>query len=87
MSASGWSMDVMRHGGKGTTAPRLDLAFVGAGVAGLGAAWLLSKRHRVTLYERNSYAGGHSNTVDVTHDGVATAVDTGFIVYNEKNYR
>ena len=86
MSASGWSMDVMRHGGEGTTAPRLDLAFVGAGVAGLGAAWLLSKRHRVTLYERNSYAGGHSNTVDVMHDGAATAVDTGFIVYNEKNY-
>jgi predicted NAD/FAD-binding protein len=61
---------------------KLEVAVVGSGISGLSAAWLLSKRHRVTLYEANSRIGGHSNTVDV--DGVA--VDTGFIVYNEATY-
>ncbi|MFN7194936.1 MAG: FAD-dependent oxidoreductase, partial [bacterium] len=40
----------------------LDIAVIGSGVAGLSAAWLLSKRHRVTLYEREQRIGGHSNT-------------------------
>lgn len=61
----------------------LDVAVVGSGIAGLSAAWLLSQAHRVTLYEKDDRAGGHSNTVDLG-DGVA--VDTGFIVYNEANY-
>jgi uncharacterized protein len=61
---------------------KLEVAVVGSGISGLSAAWLLSKRHRVTLYEANARLGGHSNTVDV--DGVA--VDTGFIVYNEATY-
>jgi predicted NAD/FAD-binding protein len=65
---------------------RLDIAVVGSGVAGLGAAWLLAKRHRVTLYERADRLGGHSNTVDVEVDGTMLPVDTGFIVYNERNY-
>ena len=64
----------------------LNIAIVGTGVAGLGAAWLLSQRHRVTLYERNDYAGGHSNTVEISDHGRTTSVDTGFIVYNERNY-
>lgn len=55
-------------------------------MAGLGAAWLLSRQHRVTLFERNGYVGGHTNTVDLEEDGRALAVDTGFIVYNEPNY-
>lgn len=62
--------------------PKLDIAVVGSGIAGLSAAWLLSKGHRVTLYEAATRPGGHSNTVDV--GGVA--VDTGFIVYNETTY-
>jgi predicted NAD/FAD-binding protein len=60
----------------------LEIAVVGSGISGLSAAWLLSKRHRVTLYESESRPGGHSNTIDV--GGVH--VDTGFIVYNEATY-
>ncbi|MBL8698774.1 MAG: FAD-dependent oxidoreductase [Alphaproteobacteria bacterium] len=52
----------------------------------MGAAWLLSQRHRVTLYEREGRFGGHSNTVDVPCGDRVTPVDTGFIVYNERNY-
>lgn len=64
----------------------LDLAVVGAGISGLAAAWLLARRHRVTLYEADGRLGGHSHTVDVVVDGTPVAVDTGFIVYNEPAY-
>lgn len=60
----------------------LDIAIVGSGIAGLSAAWLLSKRHRVSLFEVDRRLGGHSNTVDAG----GTQVDTGFIVYNEVTY-
>jgi predicted NAD/FAD-binding protein len=63
-----------------------NIAVIGAGIAGLSAAWLLSKRHRVTLYEADNHLGGHANTVDVETQGGTIAVDTGFIVYNERNY-
>ena len=63
------------------------IAVVGAGVAGLGAAWLLQRQgHRVTLYERDGRFGGHANTVDVTLDGATAPVDTGFLVFNAKTY-
>lgn len=61
---------------------RLDIAVVGSGISGLSAAWLLSKRHRVVLYEADGRLGGHSNTVDAA----GVAVDTGFIVFNEDTY-
>lgn len=64
----------------------LNIAIVGAGIAGMSAAWLLSKKHNVTLYERDPRLGGHSNTVDVPGSKGPIPVDTGFIVYNEKNY-
>jgi predicted NAD/FAD-binding protein len=62
--------------------PRQSIAVVGAGISGLSAAWLLSRRHDVTVYEADERLGGHAHTV--TADGVA--IDTGFIVYNEPNY-
>ena len=63
-----------------------SIAVVGSGISGLGAAWLLSRNHDVTLFESDDRLGGHSNTVDVpTHDG-SVAVDTGFIVYNTASY-
>jgi predicted NAD/FAD-binding protein len=66
--------------------PRLKIAVIGTGISGLSAAWLLSQRHDVTVYERASRPGGHSNTVEVRAAGCDISVDTGFIVYNPKNY-
>lgn len=62
------------------------IAVVGAGIAGLSAAWLLSRTHEVTLFEANNYLGGHTHTVDVTLDGVTAPVDTGFLVFNDRTY-
>ncbi|MCC4294380.1 NAD(P)/FAD-dependent oxidoreductase [Brevundimonas aurantiaca] len=68
------------------TGPRLRIAVVGSGVSALSCAWLLSGRHDVTLYEREDRLGGHSNTVDVRSAEGETAVDTGFIVFNDATY-
>ena len=50
-----------------TAKPRKRIAVIGAGIAGLATAWLLSRRHEVVLLEANDYLGGHTNTVDVTN--------------------
>ena len=65
----------------------LDIAVVGAGVAGITTAFLLQPRHRVTLYEKNNYLGGHTHTVVIPEGPDAgTPVDTGFIVLNDRTY-
>ena len=66
---------------------RQTIAVVGSGIAGMSAAWLLSHRHDVTIYEAASAPGGHSHTVDAPGpDGAPCPVDMGFIVYNAENY-
>jgi len=64
----------------------MRIAVVGTGIAGNAAAWTLSRRYPVTVYEREIRPGGHSHTVTVDYDGIPIAVDIGFIVYNELNY-
>ncbi|QGR00285.1 FAD-dependent oxidoreductase [Paenibacillus psychroresistens] len=65
----------------------MNIAIIGGGVAGLTAAHILDRQHRITLYEKNNYVGGHTNTV-VIPDGPdqGIAVDTGFIVLNNQTY-
>lgn len=64
----------------------LRVAVIGAGVSGLTAAWRLSKRHDVLLFEREARLGGHAHTHDVTAAGRTVPVDTGFMVFNERTY-
>ena len=66
--------------------PRRRIAIVGAGIAGLGAAWALHRHHAVTVFEANEHIGGHAHTVEVAFGDASVAVDAGFIVYNERNY-
>ena len=62
------------------------IAVIGAGIAGMTAAYKLSARHQVFLLEKEDRLGGHTHTVLVDEPGGQIAVDTGFIVYNERNY-
>ena len=64
----------------------MKIAIVGTGVSGLVAAHLLHPHHEITVFESDTRIGGHANTVDVEVDGRSVAVDTGFIVYNDRNY-
>jgi predicted NAD/FAD-binding protein len=62
------------------------VAVIGSGISGMSAAWLLSRRFEVTVYEQDGRIGGHTNTVEVETPDGPLQVDTGFIVYNEENY-
>lgn len=64
----------------------MKIAIIGSGISGLSCAWLLNKKHEITLFEKNDYLGGHSNTVSISYDGKKIAVDTGFIVFNFRTY-
>jgi predicted NAD/FAD-binding protein len=62
------------------------LAIIGTGIAGMGAAHLLQKHYDISLFEKNKYVGGHTNTVFVEEDGVQIPIDTGFMVFNKETY-
>ena len=64
----------------------MRIAVVGSGIAGLSAAWLLSRQHKVTLFEAEDRLGGHTHTVDLTLGGRSFPVDTGFLVFNHRTY-
>lgn len=62
------------------------IAIVGTGIAGLGCGYLLHRDFEVSLFDRNDYAGGHTNTVTVEEDGRPVPIDTGFMVFNHVTY-
>lgn len=62
------------------------IGVIGGGIGGLGAAWLLDRQYALTLLERNEYVGGHTHTVDVGDARAPAPVDTGFMVFNRRNY-
>jgi len=64
----------------------MKIAVVGSGISGLSAAYYLSKKHHVDLYEKEDHFGGHSHTIDLTLDKKKISVDIGFIVFNFETY-
>ena len=65
----------------------MKIAVVGGGISGILSAYLLQQKHEVVLFERNGYTGGHTNTIVIpSGPDEGLAVDTGFIVFNEKTY-
>lgn len=64
----------------------MRIAIIGTGISGLVAAHHLHKYHEITVFDKADYIGGHTNTLDVTLGDQTWAVDTGFIVFNEKTY-
>ena len=66
--------------------PRVKIAVIGSGVSGLASSLLLSRAHDVTLFEAGDYLGGHTHTHDIELGDRRHAVDTGFIVFNPRNY-
>jgi predicted NAD/FAD-binding protein len=64
----------------------VKIAVIGAGISGLVCAFHLSRAHDVVLFEKDHRLGGHTSTIRVTHEGRTLAVDTGFIVFNQRNY-
>ena len=64
----------------------MKIAVIGAGVAGLTAAHILSKKYEITLIEKDNRIGGHTNTINVEEKDKQIGIDTGFIVLNDRNY-
>ena len=61
------------------------IAVIGSGISGISASYFLSSKYKVQLYEKNNYLGGHTRTINIPADN-NLPIDTGFIVYNNKNY-
>ncbi len=64
----------------------MRIAIIGSGVSGMVSGRLLHRQHEITVFESNSYVGGHCNTVSVPTNGEHHNIDTGFIVYNDRTY-
>ena len=64
----------------------MKIAIIGTGIAGNVAAYKLRRQHDITVFEALHYPGGHTNTIDVEEEGRTIAVDTGFIVFNDRTY-
>jgi len=64
----------------------VKIAIIGTGISGLTAAYLLNRKHEITVFEKNDYVGGHTHTHAIKTDQTTYAVDSGFIVYNEVTY-
>ena len=65
---------------------REKIAIIGSGISGISAAYLLSSKYDVYLFEKNNRLGGHTRTIYVEESTKTIPVDTGFIVFNENNY-
>lgn len=63
-----------------------NLAIIGTGMAGMAAAYFLKDDYQISLFEKNNYVGGHTNTVYVEEEGALLPIDTGFMVFNEHTY-
>ena len=61
------------------------IAVIGSGISGISAAYILSSKYKIHLFEKNDYVGGHTRTLTIPEDN-NIAIDTGFIVFNDKNY-
>lgn len=64
----------------------MSIAIIGSGISGLVVAHRLHREHDLTIYEAGSHVGGHTRTLTVEHEGRLIPVDTGFIVFNTRNY-
>ncbi|MDG1286731.1 MAG: NAD(P)-binding protein [Rickettsiales bacterium] len=64
----------------------MKIAIIGTGISGLSSAYLLYPHHDITVYEKNEVLGGHSRTIEVEVPEGKVPVDTGFIVFNHRNY-
>jgi len=65
---------------------KLKIAIIGSGISGLTSAYILNKKHDITIYEKNDYIGGHTHTHKIPENNTTFNVDSGFIVYNENTY-
>jgi len=64
----------------------MRIAIIGGGISGLAAGWYLSRKHQVTLFEKEPRLGGHTNTIMVKDGEETIPIDTGFIVHNDRTY-
>ena len=77
---------VQAGSGNGEGMKNKKIGIIGSGISGLACAYRLSEKNDITVFEANDYIGGHTHTVEVEKDGEISAIDTGFIVFNDRTY-